>query len=318
MTRLGQTSVDLPPIGLGTGSFSDQPAQPGEWGGVLEADAIAMVHYALDHGLTLIDTAPWYGDKAAERILGKALEGRKRSSYVLATKICLEFEGANARHYYGRDDVLRGLEGSLKRLKHREVDIIHIHDPIDAAYDQIVRETFPTVLKLKEQGVCKAISVGTGNPQIAMRLSRDLPLDAVMLAGRYSLLEQTAISGLEELRGRGIPAISAGIYNSGILATGTKGSSPKYNYQNAPSDVIARVRRLEAVCERHGVRLKAAAAQFVQANPAIISIVLGADSVEQIRETISVFKEPISAAFWEDLRAESLIDPRSPLPPPTG
>ena len=313
MTRLGKTSVDLPPFGLGTGAFSDTPAQPGKWGGVVEDEAIDMIDYVLGHGMAFIDTAPWYGDKAAERIIGKALEGRKRSSYVLATKVCQEFRGNDAWHFYGRDDVLRGLEGSLKRLKLSEVDILHIHDPIDEGFEQIVNETFPLLQELKQQGVCKAISTGTGNPQIAMRLARELPLDALMLAGRYTLLEQTALGGLEELHGRGIPVIAAGIYNSGILATGTKGRA-YYNYQSAPPDVVARVQRLEAVCEKHGVSLKAAAAQFVKANEAIVSIVLGAESVEQIRENAAVFDEIIPVEFWQDLQRQALIDPRAPLP----
>lgn len=313
MTRLGKTSVDLPSLGLGTGAFSDQPAQPGEWGGVLEPEAARMIDYVIANGLPFIDTAPWYGDKAAERIIGRALQKRKRSEYVLATKVCQEFRGNDAWHFYGRDDVLRGLEGSLERLKLSEVDILHIHDPIEEGVDEIVRETFPLLQELKAQGVCKAISTGTGNVQLALRLSREIPLDAVMLAGRYTLLEQTSIPLLEELHGRGIPVISAGIYNSGILATGTKGA-PYYNYQTAPPDVVARVKRLEAVCEKHSVRLKVAAAQFVQAHPAVTSIVLGAESVAQIEENVRIFAEPLPAAFWQDLQQQGLIDPRSPLP----
>lgn len=307
LRRLGQTDVYLPPIGLGTGSFGGTSDEVGE------AEAIQMVHYALDQGLTLIDTAPWYGDKVSERFVGLALETRDPSSYTLATKVCLEFEGENARHFYSCDEVLRGLEGSFGRLKRDRVDILHIHDPKAEAHAQIVAETFPLLQELKAQGVTRAISLGTGRLDVAMALARDLPFDAVMLAGRYTLLEQPALEALDDLRERGISVFSAGLYNSGILATGTAGD-PKYNYASAPPEIIARVKRLEAVCEQHGVRLKAAAAQFVQAHPAITCIVLGADSVAQIAENVSVFSEAIPAAFWQELRAEGLVDARAPLP----
>jgi len=209
--------------------------------------------------------------------------------------------------------MLRGLAGSFERLKRDHVDILHIHDPIPEAFDQIVNETFPAILELKAQGIIKVISVGTGGVEIAVKLSRALPFDLVMLAGRYTLLEQPALDALAEFQQAGISVFSAGLYNSGILATGTV-SGAKYNYQNAPAEIIARVKRLEAVCARHGVRLKAAAAQFVRAHPAITSIVLGADSVAQIEENVAVFNEPIPAAFWQDLRAQGLVDERAPLP----
>ena len=305
--QIGQTSVYVPEIGLGTGSFGGTPNE------VNEAEAITMVHYALDHGLTLIDTAPWYGDKVSEGFVGLALEDRQRSGYVLATKVCLEFRGEDAIRLYGRDEMLRGLEGSFKRLKRSSVDILHIHDPIPESFDQIVNETFPAILDLKAQGVIQAISVGTGGVQVALDLARALPFDLVMLAGRYTLLEQPALEALDEFQRRGISVFSAGLYNSGILATGTAGTT-KYNYQNAPAEIIARVKRLEAVCERHGVRLKAAASQFVKAHPAITTIVLGADSVAQIEENVAVFNELIPAAFWQELRAQGLVDMRAPLP----
>lgn len=306
--QIGQTGVFVPPIGLGTGSFGGTVDEVGE------AQAVEMVDYALAHGLNFIDTAPWYGDKVSEKYVGLALQRHDRDSYTLATKVTLEFRGENEHRMYGRDEMLRGLEGSLERLKHTEVDILHIHDPIHEAHERIVNETFPALLELKQQGVTKAISLGTGRLDVALELARALPFDAVMLAGRYTLLEQPALDALEELHTRGISVFSAGLYNSGILATGTQVETPKYNYQKAPAEIIARVQALEAVCERHGVRLKAAAAQFVQAHPAITCIVLGADSVEQIAENVSVFAEPIPAAFWQELRDLGLVDARAVLP----
>jgi D-threo-aldose 1-dehydrogenase len=250
----------------------------------------------------------------AERFVGLALETRPRSSYTLATKVCLEFEGSDARRFYSRDEVMRGLEGSFQRLKLDRVDILHIHDPAEDGFALIVDETFPLLQELKAQGVTRAISLGTGEYQLARRLARALPFDAIMLAGRYTLLEQPALETIAEMSERGMSVFSAGLYNSGILATGTRTGTPIYNYSSAPPEIVARVQRLEAVCDRHGVRLKAAAAQFVKANLGITSIVLGAESVAQIEENVRVFHEPIPAAFWADLRAEGLVDARAPLP----
>lgn len=306
--RLGQTDIFVPEVGLGTGTFGATADE------VNQDEAIQMVHYALDHGLTLIDTAPWYGDKVAECFTGLALETRPRSSYILATKVCLEFEGADARRFYSRDEVMRSLEGSFQRLKLDRVDILHIHDPIEDAFAQIVDETFPLLQELKAQGVTRAISLGTGDYALARRLAQALPFDAIMLAGRYTLLEQPALETIAEANERGMGVFSAGLYNSGVLASGTRAGTPIYNYRAAPPEIIARVQRLEAVCDRHGVQLKAAAAQFVKANPGITGIVLGAESVAQIAENVSVFHEPIPPAFWADLRAEGLVDARAPLP----
>jgi len=241
---IGQTSVTVPEIGLGTGSFGGTPSE------VNQAEAIQMVRYALDHGLNLIDTAPWYGDKVAERFVGLALQDRDPSSYTLATKVCLEFRGEDAIRLYGRDEMLRGLEGSFQRLKRDHVDILHIHDPIPEAFDQIVRETFPAILELKAQGVIKAISVGTGGVQVALDLTRALPFDLVMLAGRYTLLEQPALEGLAEFQQRGISVFSAGLYNSGILAGASRRRAGRCARAAAGWGVITTDRHAWRCCRR--------------------------------------------------------------------
>src|SRR5688572_10651981 len=211
---IGKTSLFTPAVGIGTGSFS------GLYREVPEAEAITTIHTALDTGANLIDTAPWYGAYVAERYVGAALQSRPRDSYILATKVCLWNENGEAARGYTRDSVLWSLENSFKRLKVDDVDILHIHDPLPEAYQTIVDETFPTLLELKSQGVIQAIGCGTGDWQMLDKLCRSIPFDVVMLAGRYTLLEQPAIHLLDSLSKKGIPVFSAGIYNSGILATG--------------------------------------------------------------------------------------------------
>lgn len=304
---IGNTSLQVPWLGIGTGSFS------GLYNEVPEAQAVETIHYALDHGMTLVDTAPWYGAFVAEQFVGTALQTRDRDSYILSTKVCLWNENGEAARGYTRDSILWSLEGSLKRLKVDWVDILHLHDPIEEAYQTILDETFPTLAELRDQGITKAVSCGTGDWPMLLKLSHEFAFDCVMLAGRYTLLEQGALDALNSFYERGINVFSAGIYNSGVLATGSKGD-PRYNYSNAPAHVLARVEQLEAVCDRHNVPLKAAAAQFVRAHPAITSIILGVESVEHVKENRAVFDIPIPPEVWEDLRAETLIDPRAPYP----
>ncbi|MGH1558503.1 aldo/keto reductase [Caulobacter segnis] len=149
-----------------------------------------------------------------------------------------------------------------------------------------------------------------------MRAMDHVDLDVVLLAGRYTLLEQTALeSFLPEALARDVSVVIGGAYNSGILATGVRGPGPHYyDYGEAPPEVVARVRRLEALAERHGIPLAAAALQFCLVHPAVISVIPGLGSVERVSKTLELYNTPISAAFWADLRAESLIDPRAPLP----
>lgn len=306
---IGHTGVAVPPLGIGTGSFR------GLYREVPDDEAIATIHHALDRGMTLVDTAPWYGALEAERIVGAALTTRRRDSLVLATKAGLWNENGDGVHGVRRDQILWSLDASLKRLGVDHVDILHLHDPLSDDHPLILDETLPTFLDLRAQGVIGAIGCGTGDWRILDRLTRDFPFDCVMLAGRYTLLEHEALPLLNRLRDQGVAVFSAGIYNSGILASGSTAGA-KYNYGDAPSHVRERVARLARVCEAHGVPLKAAAAQFVRAHPAIVSIILGVESVEQVDDNLAAFAVSIPAAFWEHLRAENLIPPDAPTPEP--
>lgn len=300
-------AVTLSPVGIGTGSFR------GLYRDVPDDEAIEAIHAALDSGVTLIDTAPWYGAFQTEAIIGKALQGRPRESYRLSTKACLWSENGQMMRGYTRDQVLWSVEGSLKRLGVDSVEMLHIHDPLTDAYQTIVEETYPTLAALKAQGVIGAISVSTGDLAAAVQFAADLPLDALMLAGRYTLLDQSALHLLDALHERGTPVLSAGIYNTGILATGSMVDA-KYNYGGAPPEIRARVEALEQVCARHGVSLKAAAAQFVRQHPAITALVFGIESADQLREALASFDMTIPPAFWHDLKADGMIDPEAPTP----
>jgi D-threo-aldose 1-dehydrogenase len=300
-------SHNLPAFALGTGSFR------GLYREVSDDDAIATIHHALDHHMSMIDTAPWYGAFQAETLVGRALAARQRAQVVVSTKACLWSEAGEARRGYRRDQVLWSIEGSLKRLAVSTIDWLHIHDPLETEAALIIDETYTTFADLKAQGVIGNIGIGTGTLQAAQFFARHLPLDGVMLAGRYTLLDQSALSFLDSMEQRRIPVLSAGMYATGILATGAVARA-KYNYTDAPEAILARVRQLEALCRHYNIPLKAAAAQFVRAHPAITTIIFGAESAAQLAESLHIFSLSIPAAFWNDLHHAGLIDPAAPTP----
>lgn len=300
-------SNTLPAFALGTGSFR------GLYREVSDEDAVATIHRALDERVTMIDSAPWYGAFQAETLVGQALASRHRDQVIVSTKACLWSENDEAQRGYRRDQVLWSIEGSFKRLGMSRVEWLHIHDPLEEEAALILDETYPTLADLKAQGVIGGIGIGTGTLRAAEFFVDRLPLDCVMLAGRYTLLDQTALAFLSAMHQRGIPVLSAGMYATGILATGAV-SGAKYNYSDAPEEILARVRRIESLCRQYDIPLKAAAAQFVRAHPAIATIVFGAESAAQVAESLQVFSVSIPAAFWDDLITAGLIDPAAPIP----
>ncbi|MCU0512989.1 MAG: aldo/keto reductase [Anaerolineae bacterium] len=297
----------LPAFALGTGSFR------GLYREVSDAEAISTIHYALDQQVTLLDTAPWYGAFQAEALVGQALATRRREQVILSTKACLWSVDGAAQRGYRRDEVLWSVAGSLQRLGVSRLDWLHIHDPLVTEAPLILDETYPTLAELKAQGVIGAIGMGTGTLAAAEFFADRLPLDAVMLAGRYTLLDQSALPLLNRLHRRGVPVLSAGMYATGILATGAVDGA-KYHYAPAPAGVLARTRRLEALCQAYHIPLRAAAAQFVRAHPAIQTIIFGAESVAQVAENLAVFSVAIPPGFWHDLHTTGLIDPSAPVP----
>lgn len=300
LVQVGQTDLKVTEIGLGTAHI----AKSGE------AEAIRIVQTALELGINFFDTAPLY---KTETYLGKALAGVPRDRYVLATKIGRLPDGSGGFTFnYSHDEVMQSIENSLNALQIDRIDILHIHDP-DNHYEQALNEAYPTLADLRSQGVIKAVGAGMNQWQMLVDFARNADFDCFLLAGRYTLLEQTSLEGLEIIRQRHMSVFAGGVYNSGILATGATANAT-YNYRLAPPEIMEKARRLEAVCTRHGVPLNAAAVQFAHANPAITSLVIGADRADQIQPNIDALHVPIDAAFWADLRAEGLIEPGAPTP----
>lgn len=307
--QIGRTSLSVTCLGLG-GVFLARDAP--------RSEAEALIDRAYETGVRYFDTAPMYGLGESERRYNGPLSRLERSGFVLSTKVGRLLQedvgGAEPWHFdFTRDGVLRSFETSLQRLGLDRVDILLVHDPDDHA-DQAIREAFPAVVELREQGLVGAIGAGMNQWELELRFARELPLDCFLLAGRYTLLEQTALAEfLPYCEANGISVIAGGPYNSGILASDLDDTA-RYNYATAPPEMLDRARAIKAVCDRHGVPLKAAALQFILAHPAVAAVIPGAASVAEVEENARMIEAPIPADLWSELKAARLLDPAAPVP----
>jgi D-threo-aldose 1-dehydrogenase len=282
-------------------------------GSIPEAQSVETIRAALDVGITFIDTAPLYGAGRSEQRLASALAGVPRDSYVLSTKVGrLITPDGKVVFDFSRDGVLRSFEDSLRRLQLDRVDILLVHDPDD--HEQLALEqAFPALAELRQQGVIGAIGAGMNQWQMEDRFAESFDVDCFLLAGRYTVLEQTALEFLERCQQRGIGIFLGGVYNSGILATGARPGAT-YNYAAAPAEIMERVQRIETVCARYQVPLHRAAAQFALAHPAVTAVVLGAVIPAEVQANYGALFAPIPSERWDDLRREGLVREDAPTP----
>jgi D-threo-aldose 1-dehydrogenase len=279
-----------------------------------DAQAIETVRYAVDAGLRLLDTSPMYGVGRSERLIGAALATIPREQVVLSTKVGRRVspEGKLVPDWT-RDGILCGIEESLARLGVDHVDILLIHDP-DEVYREALDVVFPVLADLRSQGVIRAVGAGMNQWQMELQFARDADFDCFLLAGRYTLLEQTSLDEfLPYCVEHQISLILGGVLNSGILATGAVPGAT-YNYYPASEEIQERVRRIEAVCTRHGVPLRIAALQFPLAHPAVASLVVGARSPAEVQANVDALAVPVPSDLWAELREEGLIHPAAPVP----
>jgi D-threo-aldose 1-dehydrogenase len=292
--------------------------------------AFGAVEAAWQSGVRYFDTAPHYGLGLSERRLGVALAGRPRDEYVISTKVGrllepfdgegLDDEGfAVPRNFrrvrdYSADGVKRSIESSLERLGTDRVEIVYIHDP-DDHWASAFGEAYPALEDLRSQGVVGAIGVGMNQWEMPERFVRETDIDVVMLAGRYTLLEQPSlVSFLPACVDRGVSVVACGVFNSGLLSKPVVAADAKYNYEEAPAALVARARDIASVCERHGVTLPEAAIQFALGHPAVVSVVVGARTAEQMTANAAYFSASIPEDLWNELKALNLIDPEVPTP----
>lgn len=292
-----------------------------------EADATAAAAFAT--GSTYLDTAPHYGLGRSEERLGRALAGRDRSSYVLSTKVGRRLRDlrpgeapdgqgftdspARAREWdFTADGIRATLEGSLERLGVDAVDIVYLHD-VEDHLPEVYATGFPALAELRDQGVVRAIGFGMNYSGVLARLVADLDVDVVLCAGRWTLLERTALDDLLPVcERRGTQVVVGGVYNSGLLADPRPGAH--YDYAVAPPRVLARAQAMEAVCGEYGVPLRAAALRYPFAHPSVVSALVGAAGADEARDNAALFSYDIPDAMWHALVARGLLDEDVPLP----
>lgn len=297
---LGRCALRVSRLGLGTAPLA------GLYREVSDEQAQATLLRAVACGMTLIDTAPRYGDGLAEVRVGRALAALAPVRPVLATKVGWQVTaGQPPVPDFGYDAVLRGLEESMLRLGVSRVDIVHVHDSDDHE-DQACTGAFRALLALREQGVITAIGAGMNHAGPLARLVERVDLDCVLLAGRYTLLDQSAASRLlPACEDRRIAVLLGGVFNSGLLADPRPGSH--YDYQPATAVHLAQARAIEDVCRRHGVSLAAAALHFPLRASSVTALVLGARSVAEVDQNVSATLGSIPEALWAELDERGLV-----------
>ncbi len=306
-----KNSLQVTNFGLGTAPIGNTTA-------VSDADADATIQRAYELGIRLFDSAPLYGKGEAEIRLGRTLRGIPRDSYVLSTKIgrVLNADRSEFVYDYSYDGVMRSLEGSLQRLQTDYVDVVLVHDPdadkVDHEQDAL-EGAFPTLQELREQGVIKALGAGMNQWEMEQRFAQQADPDVFLLAGRYTLLEQTSLDFLDFCHEEGIGIFLGGVYNSGILATGPK-EDAQYNYSNAPAAVLAKARKLKAVTDRFNVGLNVTALHFAQAHPAVTALVVGAVKPDEVEANVDALHTEVPGELWKELQDQGLIYTAAPTP----
>ena len=304
-----------------------------------DAQARATVAAAWAGGCRSFDTAPHYGHGLSERRLGDALREHPRDAYVLSSKVGRRLRANPAaaldqhgyvgalpfdQHWdYSADGVRRSLEDSLQRLGLARIDVAYVHDCDAATHGaqaaavlrQVLGQTLPALQRLKAEGLIRAVGLGVNDVAVVQDVLREADLDVLLLAGRYSLLDHGALPALlPQCAARGVHVALGGVFNSGLLAGGARNTNPTFNYAPAAPEWLERTARIEAVCDRHAVPLRAAALQFALAHPAIEIVLLGARSAHEWHDARAMLRRLIAADFWLELGAAGLLPPEAPTP----
>ena len=331
-------SLPVTPLGLGSAPLGDL------FDKLDERVAFDTVRSAYEAGVRVFDTSPHYGNGLAEARFGAALRGLPRDTFTVSTKVgrLLDpfarpeapnadvvspgFAGGfphRARFDYSHDGTMRAVEQSLLRTGLSHFDILLIHDvdvwthgaaQADRVFAEAMSGAYKALDRLRADGTVKAIGIGVNEADVCERFARAGDFDVMMLAGRYSLLEQPALASFLPLATeKKIGLLLAGVFNSGILATGAVPGA-RYNYGPAPTAVLERVAAIAAVCARHDVPLHRAALHFATLHPAVMSVVLGAVTPAEVEANAAALDEPVPAALWSDLKAAGLLDPAAATP----
>ena len=329
---IGRTQLKVTVFGQGGAPLGGHRA-PSPW-----PQAEATMDFAWESGIRYFDTAPFYGYGLSEHYFGNALRKHSREDYVLSTKVGrllrpraapqdpddlwkepLPFEPV---FDYGYDAVMRSFEDSLQRLGLNKIDILLMHDlgvgdhgENHARHMKAAMEGgFKALTELRAAGKIGALGMGVNEWQVCMEAMDYGDFDVFLLAGRYTLLEQEALTKfLPECRKRGTTIVIGGPFNSGILAVGAK-PGVHYDYKPAPQAILDKVAKIEQVCADHKVALPAAALQFPLTHPSVCSVIPGSRSTDELKRNLDLFRTPIPKALWSDLKSAGLMRADAPTP----
>jgi D-threo-aldose 1-dehydrogenase len=316
---VGASKVEIARLGLGTAPLGGWPEA------VDRRTGLATIRRAWDRGIRFFDTAPFYGAGQAELFLGEALADKPRKDFRFSTKTgrrLLEgadavefFKGARPYHAvfdFSGEGVEASITDSAARLGLGAPDIVHIHDP-DNHVEEVLQSAYPRLDAMRRAGEFGALGVGINSVAPLLRFAREADLDVFLLAGRYTLLEQTALDELFPLvQERRISIVLGGVFNSGLLIA--PGPSSMYDYAPANREIVEKARALEAVCRTFDVPLRAAALQFAAAHPAVTSIVIGARSPEEVDDALASASLAIPKELWAELKSRGHLREDAPVP----
>jgi D-threo-aldose 1-dehydrogenase len=334
--KLGTTNLEVTELGLGGAPMGGFRAT------ISDADATMIVEAAYDGGVRYFDTSPYYGYGRSELRMGAALRQKPRNEYILSTKVGRvlhamkpgEKPPADFRENglpgfapvfdYTYDGIMRSLEHSYLRLGLAHIDIALIHDVdfwtikdralLDERFKTVMDSGFKALDELRRAGIIGAIGVGINESDTSLRFIQAGNFDCMLLAGRYTLLEQGGLTEfLPECVKRNVSVILGGPYNSGILTGGVK-QGATHDYVAAPAQLIEKAQRIEAICQRHGVELGAAAMQFPLFHPAICAVIPGALGAPEVKQNVARLSARIPVELWSELKREKLLDPAAPTP----
>ncbi|MFJ9054858.1 MULTISPECIES: aldo/keto reductase [unclassified Streptomyces] len=318
--RLGRSAVEITELSFGAAALGNLFTEIGP------EQAAATVDAAWDEGIRYFDTAPHYGLGLSERRLGEALRDRPRDAYAVSTKAGRLLDPLTPAETAGRqglsdgfavphthrrrwdfsaDGIRRSIEDSLGRLGLDRIDVVYLHDPDDHG-EAAFREGYPALEELRAEGVVGAIGAGMNQTAMLTRFLRETDVDAVLCAGRFTLLDDSALETLlPEAAARGRGVVIGGVFNSGLLADPRPGAT--YDYAAAPQPLLDRALLIRDVAAGHGVPLRAAALHHPLRHPAVAGVLVGARSPEEVRDAAAQLRTPVPDALWDDLRAEGLL-----------
>ena len=331
--KFGRTPLTVTDMGFGAAPIGNF-LRP-----ISEAMSDAMVQRAWDAGMRYFDTAPYYGHGLSEARVGYSLRWKPRDQFAVSSKVGRVLEPAHRKNIdfkpwadglpfkcrfdYTYDGTMRSFEDSLQRLGLGHIDILFIHDADvfthgpemqKVYFRQAMDGCYRALIKLRDEGAVKAIGVGVNNWEVMLDFMRQGDFDTLLVAGRYTLLEQEALDELLPLcERRNTALVIGGGFNGGILATGAVPGA-KWNYAPAPDHIMAKVKRIETVCAIYNVPLPAAALQFLLAHPAVASHVPGTRDVTQMEQNIALVGHPIPNDFWQELKRQGLLRQDAPVP----